>query len=851
MKRPSHDYDVASDYGVDRRPPADVKKATADVARRRADVAEMLGLAWPRVAFVRDLEDDHLARYVSGTSSSPVVVLDGRALRSEALARGLALSDAVETTLMHELGHAYFDSIVADLDPDEEEAAVEAFAAAVLDGGADFAVRDLVALGESRGRRQNPAPDRAWPTFGKALARALSDHVGLMVEHPAYQCGWMDGGCFTAARAVARIVGGRLVAVESDSRSSRGRRLVQIEHVVVETPDGAGYLDGDGFARPRTMLERWRRLLASYRRDPSTRVRLRPLGDLAERGGGILSVDGDGASEITCDLDVATQLEERLRADLPPAPVGAPTRQRNPTEQKTRADLDRFLAVAVPAFVHGWLVDKRTVKQCGTVSTDFALVAHREGFRVFVVSVPGHFYNVVMTKDGPVKVDLSACQFEVERGALHDFGPEERDTPEYQEVKDLFARIERDPFSAVRIEPLPGFSPDEGTEITPASVTPSASRAALRRFDAWSADVGRRPNPAPRRPLPEGVESWFDVFGKKGAPARGERGHVDPFAGAGFDVPQAILGAIRVWRDPDLGPAFHEVLVSDGWLDGDDYAGEPIAEDDRLVALDELPDFLGVPRAKPEQAAAVLTAVVEKLSSIPESEAKEVYEYVEIAIVGDALDPERRERPRLVNVSKDVARRVVAEWHSALPEINVRGALYALGVAVGDRLVAVAVANTPSGAFRSRGCPPDGILELSRIASDGSTIGASSMLASRLIDLVPRSGRRGVSGCLFVTYSLLHEAGTTYLALADKGLRPVALRRGTTATGSRKKAGEAALRGEDKIVWEAGPAAAPPDWSVLERTKATREQIAGAMQAFYAFDRRDRKAGRGIVASLP
>ena len=73
----------------------------------------------------------------------------------------------------------------------------------------------------------------------------------------------------------------------------------------------------------------------------------------------------------------------------------------------------------------------------------------------------------------------------------------------------------------------------------------------------------------------------------------------------------------------------------------------------------------------------------------------------------------------------------------------------------------------------------------------------------------PFSGRRGVEGCRFVTYSLIGERASTYLALVSKGLRPVALRRGKAPSGARGST--ASLSDVDKIVWEAGPAARQPD----------------------------------------
>jgi hypothetical protein len=217
---------------------------------------------------------------------------------------------------------------------------------------------------------------------------------------------------------------------------------------------------------------------------------------------------------------------------------------------------------------------------------------------------------------------------------------------------------------------------------------------------------------------------------------------------------------------------------------------------------------------------------------------------VSLAMLEDlaASGPDGRLRLRLVHVPKDAALEYVRLVHSKLPAVNPRGLLFTYGARYGGRLVAVATVNTPTAPWKRPDCPVDGIVELSRVASDGSVKFASSFLAGRAIDLLPVSGRRGASGCLLVTYSLVSETGSTYLGLANKGLRPVARIRGKVAGGARRLAGaETALRNEDKIVWQAGPAADPPAWSVLEGV-ASPAQIATAMREFEAW--RSRQGSR-------
>jgi len=118
------------------------------------------------------------------------------------------------------------------------------------------------------------------------------------------------------------------------------------------------------------------------------------------------------------------------------------------TEEELRAWLDE----AVPTMVRHWLLSSRTLKVCSGISPDFAEIGAAHGFPVVTVRVPGHFYNAALTTEGALLIDLSAAQFEVCRAGLRDFDPDEIDSPEYKHLEEVFERIERDPFSAVRIE---------------------------------------------------------------------------------------------------------------------------------------------------------------------------------------------------------------------------------------------------------------------------------------------------------------------------------------------------------------------------------------------------------------
>jgi hypothetical protein len=180
------------------------------------------------------------------------------------------------------------------------------------------------------------------------------------------------------------------------------------------------------------------------------------------------------------------------------------------------------------------------------------------------------------------------------------------------------------------------------------------------------------------------------------------------------------------------------------------------------------------------------------------------------AVLADGLSGARK--AHLTAVSPRQAREFVRQHHSKLPQANLRGLLYALGVRRGARLVCVGLVNTPTG----RWAEPDAVVELTRVACDGSVRGAPSALVARTIDALPLVAPRGETTALpvLVTYSLTSEEAATYRALEDKGLRPTARVEGRRPAGARGQSDDS-LAQAAKIRWEAGPGAGPADWSLL------------------------------------
>jgi hypothetical protein len=327
----------------------------------------------------------------------------------------------------------------------------------------------------------------------------------------------------------------------------------------------------------------------------------------------------------------------------------------------------------------------------------------------------------------------------------------------------------------------------------------------------WGQSPSARSNPKEASESSKGPSpQLYERFAAKGAPRPGERGYreVSPERAAAEETAST---AMRYWTDAEMG--WH-VLHASRMAHDVAHLFEDEAPDEPMLEAEDLPGLLGQPLWSPMQAGGFIEAVgVMKEQFMPDALVREV--------LADAVHPAGK--LRLVNVPKDEAVAFINRHHSQMPIANPRGLMYAIGAMKGSRLVAVATAGSPTGRWGSDRVEVRNILELTRIASDGTTLGASSFLASRLIDLLDKSKRGDETGpALFVTYSLTSEDGTTYRALRDKGLRPVALIRGKSAGGGGARAGNQLGYAEpDKIRWEAGAAALPAQWDLLTAPSGT------------------------------
>lgn len=336
-----------------------------------------------------------------------------------------------------------------------------------------------------------------------------------------------------------------------------------------------------------------------------------------------------------------------------------------------------------------------------------------------------------------------------------------------------------------------------------------------------------------------GSPNWFSLYNPQGGVPREKTAAYRRVAAEAAWIFDRVLHLLdQPPAELDLMPAL--VAVGAAPVDFADLAEDededPWASGPERIAPDELPDLVGT--------AALGWSAEETgdlIADVLDSESRGGYRSDEVIrqAIADRLWKDEGAL-EIESVDKATACAFIERHHSALPYCNPRGMLYAIGARLRGELVAVATAGTPTGRWgQASACPVDGILELTRIASIGGLsrvdrrgrrvpVSASSALASRVIDLLPTSGRRGAIGCRFVTYSLESERATTYLSLVAKGLRPVARRRGKAPSGARASTGS--LPDVDKIVWEAGPAARPPDWSLI-----AEDRRAGARRAFDAF----------------
>ena len=132
MGQSSAEYHPAWDYAPNEDPSLLSMEAYEEAFPPAQDLAKKLGMGSISLTFIEgDGVDNHVARYINGTSQSPVIVLADKVEdQSEAI-----------FTLFHELGHAYVDAAGAEIENEEE--VVEEFAQMAFGQGAEKAIAYL------------------------------------------------------------------------------------------------------------------------------------------------------------------------------------------------------------------------------------------------------------------------------------------------------------------------------------------------------------------------------------------------------------------------------------------------------------------------------------------------------------------------------------------------------------------------------------------------------------------------------------------------------------------------------------------------------------------------------------
>ena len=121
------DYHHSMDYDEDFRPPQKVIDAINGILKQTKKLQDALGFKTVRIGYIVRDRNDALARYIAGSMDNPYFVISGRTLLKAAKKYQMNLWTAVETTLVHEFGHAYLEMCGIDTSVHDEDV-VEEFA---------------------------------------------------------------------------------------------------------------------------------------------------------------------------------------------------------------------------------------------------------------------------------------------------------------------------------------------------------------------------------------------------------------------------------------------------------------------------------------------------------------------------------------------------------------------------------------------------------------------------------------------------------------------------------------------------------------------------------------------------
>lgn len=113
------DYDPSWDYDVHHNPPASLVKIVNQILQDKntLNLLKVLNINVPKVHYIRDNKQEALARYIAGTSNNPHIVIDLDTIEKSVKEDPSNIGYVLESTIIHELIHAYLES--KGLDPSE------------------------------------------------------------------------------------------------------------------------------------------------------------------------------------------------------------------------------------------------------------------------------------------------------------------------------------------------------------------------------------------------------------------------------------------------------------------------------------------------------------------------------------------------------------------------------------------------------------------------------------------------------------------------------------------------------------------------------------------------------------
>lgn len=111
------DYNPEWDYDIHKNPNSKIVKLVDSIVKDLKKLTNFLKLGNIRVAYIKDNNEDAIARYINGTYLNPYIVLNIDVLSKLSSNIGRDL----EMTIVHELIHAYLESKGLDTTEHDED----------------------------------------------------------------------------------------------------------------------------------------------------------------------------------------------------------------------------------------------------------------------------------------------------------------------------------------------------------------------------------------------------------------------------------------------------------------------------------------------------------------------------------------------------------------------------------------------------------------------------------------------------------------------------------------------------------------------------------------------------------